>query len=282
MTIRLRREAIRNDVRRLRIRLTILAVTLILTACGTTLITPEPVTLTLVASGSAEALASDLAAGYQASKPHVSVRIESTANTAAAESRLSQGVADIALTTRWPEISAGNGLTATQVTWEALALIVHPTNTVDNLTADQVRGIFTGQLRNWNEANGRTRPIQTTVREEGSGEREAFDAAMLAGGAVTPTALILPSDSQMLQTVAAMPGAIGYVATARLDDSVRALKIDGATPGQAGGQAGGYPLLLPVFLATFTTAGPEVAAFQAWVLSPAGQAILQQRLDRVR
>jgi phosphate transport system substrate-binding protein len=253
-----------------------------LAACGTTLATPEPVVLTVVAPDGVRALASDLAAGYQAARPHVTVRVESTGNSLAAESRLSQGLADMALTTRRPDISARNGLTATQVAWDALALIAHPTNPVDNLTMAQVREVFAGQVRNWNELTDWTRPIQVAVREDGSGARAAFDTAVLDGDAVTPTALILPGEEQMLKTITAMPGAIGYVATTWLDDSVRGVKIDGVVADPASGQFGSYPLLLPVYLATPAGASPEVAAFQAWVLSPAGQAVVQQRLGRVR
>lgn len=260
-----------------------------MTACGTSLPTPEPATLTIVAPSSVALLASDLAAGYQAAYPHITTRVESVGGSLAAETRLAQGQTDAALTTRRPQVAAQQPLTATQVAWDALALIVPPNLPLDSLSLSQVQQIFTGKLRNWSELDSVTRRIQAAVREDGSGLRSAFDSTVLDGSPVTPTALILPGDDQMLDFVARTPGALGYASAAWLaaasaeDGSrVRALAVDGLAPDPQTGTAAGYPLLLPIYAVTPDNPNAQAAAFLAWVQSSAGRRLVQQRYGALR
>jgi phosphate transport system substrate-binding protein len=255
-----------------------------LTACGTVLPTPEPVTLTLVAAGSAAPLASDLAAGYQAAHPHITVHVEPVGGSLAAETRLAQGQAQVALTTQWPQIAAQQAWIATLVAWDALALIVSPSLPLESLTLDQVQRVFTGEVRNWTELDSVARPIQAAVREDGSGARLAFDSAVLDGSPVTPTALILPGDSLMLDFIAHTPGALGYVSSAWLsatvsagDAHVRVVGVDGLAPDPQAARAAGYPLLLPIYAVTPDNPDAQAAAFVAWMQSPAGQRSVQKR-----
>jgi phosphate transport system substrate-binding protein len=260
-----------------------------MTACGTSLPTPEPVVLTLVTSGNAAPLASDLAAGYQAAYPHVAVRVEIVGGSLAAETRLAQGRAGAAFTTRWPQVAAERPLTATQVAWDAVALIASPDLRLDTISLDQVQRIFSGKLRNWSELDSGSRRIQAAVREDGSGIRGAFDSAVLRGSAITPMALILPGDDQMLDFVAGTPGSIGYAAAAWLsavssDESsrVRVLAVEGLAPDPQANPSAGYPLLLPIYAVTANTPDAHVAAFMAWVQSPDGQRVVQQRYGNLR
>lgn len=258
-------------------------------ACGTILPTPEPVTFTLVTSGSAAPLASDLAAGYQAAYPHITVRVDPVGGSLAAETRLVQGQAAVALITRRPQVATQRPLTATQVAWDALALIVSPNVPLDSVAMEQVQQVFTGKVRNWADLDSVSWPIRAAVREDGSGARSAFDAAVLDGYQVTPTALILPGDGSMLYFVARTPGAIGYMSSAWLsaalpEDSsgVHVVAVDGLSPDPQAGITAGYPLMLPIYAVTADNPDAQVAAFMAWVQSPAGRRIVQQRYGALR
>lgn len=256
--------------------------------CGTHLPTPEPVALTLVVPDSVAPLAGDLASAYRASHPHVTVRIEPVANSLAAEARLAQGRANVALVTQQPELAAQQPLTATQLAWDAVALIVPSSSPLTALTLEQARQIFTGKVRNWSELGNAPKLLQPVVREDGAGARAVFDAAVLAGRQLTPTARILPGEQAMLDYVARTPGAIGYVSAAWLEalppeqrNQVRALAIDGAPPDPSMAVANGYPLRLPVYIVTPANVHPAVAELVAWVHGPAGQGSVQQRYERI-
>lgn len=237
-------------------------------ACGTALPTPEPAVLTLAASSSVAPLAQALAAGFHADNPHVEVRLELTANSAAAVALVARGRADLALALLPADETAPGRLRATMVAQETLNVVVPARRALAALTADQVRRVFSGAVRDWADVDAGHGPIALAVREPGSGVRAAFDATYLGASAVSPTALVMPDSQAMLDFVAATPDAIGYLPAALLDARVHVVAVEPA----AGGS-----LALPVYLVRSAAASPLVNAFEHWVSSGAGQAVAQQR-----
>ncbi len=275
-----------DGVRRVLLLVITLCLAWALTGCGTHLATPEPVALTIVAPDNLVLLAHELADAYQAHRPHVTMRIEPVANSFAAEARLTQGRADVALAAQRPQLAAQQLLTTTLLAWDAVALIVPSSSPLTVLTLDQARRIFTGKVRNWAELGGASQTIQPAVREDGAGARSVFDAAVLSEAQLTPLALILPGEEAMLDYVARTQGAIGYVSAAWLAalppaqrNQARALAIDGLPADPV--TANGYPLRLPVYILMPADVNPAAAEFVAWAHGPAGQSIVQQRFGRV-
>lgn len=243
--------------------------------CGTTLPTLEPERMTLAASSSALPLANDLAHAYHAAFPHIAVDVLALANEAAAAQAVLAGRADAALST--DPVPSTDSLTTTHVATDALAIVVHPDRPLDNLTAQQIQEIFSGRVRTWDELGAGTGDIAVVLREEGAAPRQALVAAFLGARQLTPTAIVLPDDRQILAQVAGDPQAIAALPAGWLNEQARAVAIDGRGPDWVARQWPGYPAELPIHLLTLPVAAPESAALRDWLLSPRGQRVVSQR-----
>lgn len=240
-------------------------------ACGTTLPTVQPVRLTLAASSSALPLAEDIARAYHGAYSHITVDVLPRANEAAAAQTVLAGQADLALVAG--PAPAIDGLSATHVATDALAVVVHPDRPLDNLTGQQVQEILRGLLRAWDELDAGAGDIQVLAREQDSGPRQSMTGAFLGVRPLTPSAIILPDDQRVRARVAADPQAIATLPAAWLDDSVRAVSIDGRGPDWVMRQWPGYPAELPIHLLTPATPSPDAAALRAYLLSTRGQRV---------
>lgn len=182
----------------------LLLAVLVSAGCGTPLPTPDPVRLTLAASSSALPLADTLARAYQTAFPHISVDVLVQANEAAATQAVLTGRADAALIAG----PAPEGVAASRVASDALAIVVHPDRPLDNLTSQQVHDIFSGRLRAWEELDAGEGEIRLALREENAATRLILAEAFLAARAPALTALVLPDDARLLALVAGDPQAI--------------------------------------------------------------------------
>lgn len=244
-------------------------------ACGTTVPTQEPVHLRLAASSSALPLAGDLADAYHAAYPHITVDVLPLANEAAAAQAVLAGRADAALAA-WPG-SPPEGLAASLVASDAVAVVVHRDRPLDDLTSEQVQEILRGRLRTWDEVDAGEGPIQVVTREEGAGPRLALVEALLGRHQLTPTAVVLPDDRQVLERVARDRDALGGLPAAWLDPRVKAVTLDGRGPEWVARQWPGYPVALPIHLFTSDAPPAEAAALRDYLLSPRGQRMVSRR-----
>ena len=112
--------------------------------------------------------------------------------------------------------------------------IVNSKVDVDNLTTEQLKGIFTGKITDWSEVGGTAGKIQVIERKAGSGTRATFEAAVLAGEkAPDDFAPVAEEDSSgtVVEKIQATDGAISYLAFSYFDDTkFKALKVDGVEP----------------------------------------------------
>jgi phosphate transport system substrate-binding protein len=262
--------------RQLLIRLAALLLAgLLSVACGTALPTQEPVRLTLAASSSALPLAGDLARAYRAAFPHITVDVLAQANEAAAAQAVRAGRAGAALVAGSAPVT--DGLAARHVATDALAIVVHPDRPLDNLTVEQAQEIFSGRLRTWEALGAGEGDIQVVTREEGAGPRRALVDAFLGARQLTPTAIVLPDDRQVLARVAGDPQAIAALPAGWLTEQVKAIEIDGRGPDWVTRQWPGYPAELPIHLLTPNAPPADVAALRAFLLGPRGQRAVSQR-----
>lgn len=110
--------------------------------------------------------------------------------------------------------------------------IVNKDVTVDDLTIEQLRQIFTGEVTNWSQVGGANAEITVINRASGSGTRATFDAAVLGDSKVPDSFKPQEQDSSgtAAKMVATTPGAISYVAFSYYDDTFKALNIGGVSP----------------------------------------------------
>ncbi|MDY5272278.1 phosphate ABC transporter substrate-binding protein [Tractidigestivibacter sp.] len=109
--------------------------------------------------------------------------------------------------------------------------IVNSKVDVDDLTTDQLKGIFTGQITDWSEVGGTAGKIQVIERKAGSGTRATFEAAALGGDKAPDTfAPVAEEDSSgtVVEKIQQTEGSISYLAFSYFDDTkFKALKVDG-------------------------------------------------------
>ena len=113
---------------------------------------------------------------------------------------------------------------------DGVAVVVHPSNPVAELTADQVKEIFLGKIQNWSEVGGNDEMITVISREEGSGTRATFDELALDEELPTDFAIIVSSNGNMVTTVSTTENAIGYISFGYMDDSTKGVAVDGVEP----------------------------------------------------
>lgn len=174
------------------------------------------------------------------------------------------------------ERKAYPNLVATPIALDGIAVIVNPENPVNDLTLDQVRKIFAGEIRNWKEVGGEDAEIVVVIREEGSGTRKAFKELVLKDKDYAINALQKQSNGAVRKAVAGNKNAIGYIGLGYVDNSVKALRIDGVVPTRENVKNGSYPISRKLYLITNGQPQGIVKEFIDFALSEEGQRIVEE------
>ena len=204
-------------------------------------------------------------------------------------SALVDGTTDIAQSSRKIKFSEKQklnegGKTAKEVivAYDALAIIVHPSNKVTNLTREQLEGIFTGKIKNWKEVGGDDLKIISYARETSSGTYEFFKESVLKNKNYMNGIMSMPATGTVIQSVSQTKGAIGYVGLAYVNKDVKAINVSydkGATfvePSVANAKNETYPIVRPLYYYYVTSSESKVKPFMDFVLSSAGQKIVSE------
>jgi phosphate transport system substrate-binding protein len=167
-------------------------------------------------------------------------------------------------------------LISVPIAYDAIAIIVHPSNPLTNLSINQIKGIFARQITNWEEAGGRNHRLTLVTREEGSGTRESFQHLIMGKTEISLGALVQDSNGAIRQVIADDPNAIGYISLGLVNDRVKALRIDGVEANVENIKKRRYKFVRP-FLFVFKTQPQGMARnFLDYILSPGGQKLLVQ------
>ena len=133
-------------------------------------------------------------------------------------SALMEGTTDIAMSSRKMKFDekvklqeAKKSTKEVVIAYDALAVVVHPSNKVSNLTREQLEGIFTGKIKNWKEVGGADMKIVAYSRETSSGTYEFFKESVLKNKNYMNGILSMPATGAIIQSVSQTKGAIGYV-----------------------------------------------------------------------
>ena len=158
--------------------------------------------------------------------------------------------ADIGLASRGLKDSEiENGAVAHIVALDGVAIVVNPENAVADLTVEQIARIFTGEVTNWSELGGADAPIAVYGREAGSGTRGAFEEIV----GVVDTCVYAneySSTGDMIGSVAGNPNAIGYASLSAVNDTVKAVKVNGVDCTEDTIKDGSYEIQRPFVMIT--------------------------------
>jgi len=160
---------------------------------------------------------------------------------------------------------------------DSVAIVVHPSNRVNELTMEQASKIFAGEITNWKEVGGADEAIRVITREEGSGTREVFEKYVMKPfeRELTGKASVKPSNGDVRATVSGDKNSIGYLSLGYLDPSVKAVKIDGVEATVKNVLAGKYPIVRTLYLITKGEPDELEKAFIDFVLSEEGQKVVE-------
>lgn len=242
--------------------------------------TPHAVTVHLLATTSTYPLLQDFASAYRPANTLLAVE-RSAAGWESVYALLRAGDAPFALTTVQPPDAAW---WAAQVGWDGLAIVVHTTNDVPELTLDDLRRVFQGRVESWAEFGGLDVPVTVVSQEAGAEARQLFELAVMGWARITPAARLALSSASVVDIVGSVPGAVGFVSMAHLDERVRAvaLRVPGrdlpVLPSPEAVTSGDYPLRAPVLVV-----GPQPPLdgsvywdWFAWMQSAPGQQVVGQ------
>jgi len=197
---------------------------------------------------------------------------------------LISGTTDIAMASRKVKMDeklklqdAGKAYKEVVFAKDALSVIVNPTNKVNQLTREQLEGIFTGKIKNWKEVGGDDMSIVVYSRESSSGTYEFFKEHVMKLKNYASTALLMPATGAIVQSISQTKGAIGYVGLAYLEKNVKALKVsyDGGKkyiePSMETAKSNIYPITRPLQVYYLTKSEKLVSPFVQYLLSAEGQ-----------
>ncbi len=167
------------------------------------------------------------------------------------------------------------GIKCTIIGYDAIVAIVRADAPIEGVTMEQLAGIFSGRLKNWEQVGGPNRPIRPLIAAHGSATRVVFRKIVLKDAEYD--ALVVRPDRDIIERVARSHAMIGQISMAMLlgEDRVRALAIDGQPPLPDNSD---YPIIRPLNLCLRSVDAPEEARdFLAWTMSDEGQQVLRRR-----
>ena len=214
----------------------------------------------------------DVMAAFQESfgdiQPDVTVNYSGTGSGSGITNVLA-GTVDIGLSSRaLTDEEKAEGAVENIVALDGVAIVVHPENTVTDLTIEQIAQIYTGEITNWSELGGADAPIAVIGRDAASGTRGAFEEIVGVEDACVYTNEY-ESTGEVIGSVAGNPNAIGYASLSAVDETVTAVAVDDVTPSEATVADGTYKIQRPFVMVT--KEGVELSdaaqAFLEWAMS---------------
>lgn len=242
-------------------------------------------TVVTAGSTSVQPLSEELAAAFMDANPGISVEVQGGGSGQGIKA-IQEKIADFgALSRNVKEEEKASVTEEIVIAKDGVVVIVNPESKIENLTLDQIKKIFTGEIKNWSEVGGEDAAIVVVSREEGSGTRGAFTEITKvlekneAGEEIdhtTKDTLVQGSTGAVIQTVATTPNTIGYVSLGSLGDTVKATAVEGVTPSEETVLSGEYKISRPFLYVTSGELTEAAQLFLDFVLSDEGQAIVEE------
>jgi len=177
-----------------------------------------------------------------------------------------------------------------RVALDALIIIVNKVNPLDELSLEDLEGIFSGEIKNWQSLSGLTKSIVPLIREEGSGTNDFVLNRILESGRFSSSAVRKKSSQEIFQYIEDNEGAISFINSNNYpwdNEKIKYLKIknysnsvsvspyNGKKLNEQAIRYGDYPLAHYLYVVTLSDAPKKAKDFVEWVLTPKGQEIVR-------
>lgn len=257
------------------------AIPLAATFLAAAMLHAEPITVD--GSTTVGPLVKAFAEKFQAQYPGTEISISESGSGNGAKS-LINGMAQLAMLSRplkpteyKAAVERGIQPVAHVPAYDAVVLVVHPSNPVGGLTIAQARDLYAGNITNWKELGGADMPVVVISRDTNSGTFETFAEIVMQGRKTTPQAETVGSNGAMRQRVQATPAAVGYVGIGYVNRAVKPLRVEDVAPTPAEVATGRYKLSRPLFVYTngYPAFGTPLHRFVTMHLTRNGQAVVE-------
>ena len=231
--------------------------------------------VTISGSTSVGPLAEKLAMKYQ-EQNDVKIEVNQIGSSAGITNAIN-GVSQIGMSSRdLKQEEKDSNLQELIIAYDGIVVVTHPSNPVKDLTMEQVKQIFTGEITNWKEVGGKDMEIVVVSREDGSGSRDAFQEIVgYESGQLIKNAIVASGNGNIKTTVAMNKHAIGFSSFEYIDESISPMAINGVAAKAENVLTGQYELSRP-FLFVHKEDVPEAAKqFMEFILTPEGQKIVE-------
>ncbi len=237
---------------------------------------------TIVVDGSTtvEPIAKAFAEYYMAKNEGVNITVRGSGSSNGAKSLIAGTchVADMSRFMKDKEFKAavekGINPVAHVVAMDGIAIVVHKSNPVTELTVEQVRDIYMNKITSWKQLGGPDKKIVKVSRDTSSGTFETFHGLVMHKEKIVDAETVA-SNSQARQRVLGTPAAIGYVGLGYIKD-LKPLEINGVTPNLSTVASGKFPVSRPLYMFTngYPKLGTHLHSFVTLHLSKRGQEIV--------
>jgi phosphate transport system substrate-binding protein len=238
--------------------------------------------ITINGSTSVQPLAEELAQAFKGKNPDVTIDIQGGGSGVGIKSTL-DGVVDIGMSSRELK-EEEKSLKEFRLAVDGIAVIINPANEVSNLTMEEIRKIYAGEISDWSEVGGKNGKITVVTREEGSGTRGAFieltgleakEGDKKVDKTIT-TAITQGSTGAVMTTVAGDPNAIGYASYGSAKDKtdIKSISVDGQACTEENLNSGSYKISRPFLMLTKEEPIGLSKDFLDFVLGSEGQEIV--------
>jgi phosphate transport system substrate-binding protein len=158
---------------------------------------------------------------------------------------------------------------------DCITVVVHPSNPIKDLSIEQIRDIFAGNIKNFEDVGGPDREIVLVIREDGSGTRSTFEEIVMEDTEISDTALQKLASGAIRFTVAGNENSIGYLGIGYLDETVNAISVNGISPSKENIMGGEYLISRKLYLITGGEPQGDAKKFIDFILSEDGQKICE-------
>lgn len=223
------------------------ATTLVMTATGCS--QKEAGTVSTDGSTSMEKVIGALGEAFEGQNSGVKFTYNPTGSGSGIQA-VKEGRCDIGLSSRdLKEEEIADGLKATVLAYDGIAVIVNPENPVADLDMDSISKIYTGEITNWKDVGGQDAEIVLIGREAGSGTRDGFESITKTEDSCQYRQE-LTSTGDVITAVSQNPAAIGYASLASVNEQVQTVRVNGVEPTEDSIKDGSYVIQRPFILVT--------------------------------
>ncbi|MFZ3062393.1 MAG: phosphate ABC transporter substrate-binding protein [Actinomycetota bacterium] len=221
-----------------------------------------------------------LAEAYRAKHPDVEIVFLPGAHSGAGVAGANNGTLDIGLVSRElkPE-EAKLGLKYYVVSLDGLAIFTNPSIKIKNLTTNQIKGIYAGEITNWKDVGGPDEKIIVLDRAEDESAKIILREYVLGSIPTTPSATLLYFETDMVKALETTPNAIGYLSLGyAISHSLRLnmISVDGKAPSVKNIYSGKYQVVRPLGIVVKKEPAGIAKAFLDYVFGKEGRKVMEK------